>query len=349
MARPTPLRHSGSTLHGITPPGPITHRTIDRVLIPGFGSVIGLLLAAGFIGINSARVVQESGAGLLQNQRLAVGLITELRNEEEILDSVFYAASTGAATADRNRILTQLDASDLALRRIFEQTRGTADDAAWQQLKQAAQAFSNAARAVLANPGLRSPSLPDLFRFHQKVTAAAAQIVTGGFERGLAAQKQIERRSSNWLKESVALLGGSLALALMCTIVTLRVTARLVRGMEEQSGELSRVSWHMLENQETTARRFSHELHDELGQTLTALKANLSALRATNSAWLMKLSVMCANSRSYCIPPSLTISVWMPACVGSANGSRREPESRSNMNPILMSASRKTRKYMYFV
>ena len=36
----------------------------------------------------------------------------------------------------------------------------------------------------------------------------------------------------------------------------------------------------MLEDQETTARRFSHELHDELGQSLTAVKANLSALRS---------------------------------------------------------------------
>jgi signal transduction histidine kinase len=35
----------------------------------------------------------------------------------------------------------------------------------------------------------------------------------------------------------------------------------------------------MLENQETTARRFSHELHDELGQSLTAIKANLAAMQ----------------------------------------------------------------------
>jgi signal transduction histidine kinase len=48
--------------------------------------------------------------------------------------------------------------------------------------------------------------------------------------------------------------------------------------MEAQASELSRVSWHMLESQETTARRFSHELHDELGQSLTALKASISAL-----------------------------------------------------------------------
>jgi two-component system sensor histidine kinase UhpB len=49
--------------------------------------------------------------------------------------------------------------------------------------------------------------------------------------------------------------------------------------MDWQESELSRVSWHMLENQESAARRFSHELHDELGQSLTAVKANLSSMR----------------------------------------------------------------------
>ena len=50
--------------------------------------------------------------------------------------------------------------------------------------------------------------------------------------------------------------------------------------MEWQTAELGRVSWHMLEDQEATARRFSHELHDELGQSLTAVKTNLAALDA---------------------------------------------------------------------
>jgi signal transduction histidine kinase len=35
----------------------------------------------------------------------------------------------------------------------------------------------------------------------------------------------------------------------------------------------------MLEAQESVARRFSHELHDELGQSLTALKANLLSMK----------------------------------------------------------------------
>jgi signal transduction histidine kinase len=36
----------------------------------------------------------------------------------------------------------------------------------------------------------------------------------------------------------------------------------------------------MLETQEAAARRFSHELHDELGQSLTAVKTNLTAIEA---------------------------------------------------------------------
>jgi signal transduction histidine kinase len=59
-----------------------------------------------------------------------------------------------------------------------------------------------------------------------------------------------------------------------------RLTLGLLRRMEWQTSELSRVSWHMLENQETTARRFSHELHDELGQSLTAVKATLLAAQS---------------------------------------------------------------------
>jgi signal transduction histidine kinase len=54
----------------------------------------------------------------------------------------------------------------------------------------------------------------------------------------------------------------------------------LIRKMEWQTAELGRVSWHMLEDQEATARRFSHELHDELGQSLTAIKTNLTALES---------------------------------------------------------------------
>ncbi len=61
-------------------------------------------------------------------------------------------------------------------------------------------------------------------------------------------------------------------MALVFAAVTVRIAARVFRQMESQTGELSRVSFRMLETQESTARRFSHELHDELGGSLTAIK-----------------------------------------------------------------------------
>jgi signal transduction histidine kinase len=43
------------------------------------------------------------------------------------------------------------------------------------------------------------------------------------------------------------------------------------------------MQYQLLETQEAAMRRFSHELHDELGQALTAVKANLSALRSNGN------------------------------------------------------------------
>ena len=94
----------------------------------------------------------------------------------------------------------------------------------------------------------------------------------------------------------------------------------------------------MLEDQEATARRFSHELHDELGQSLTAIKTNLAALDAsgqanrrarwpTACAWWTKPSATCARCRSFCGPPSSTISDWTPACAGWRRDSPRAPAS----------------------
>ena len=81
-------------------------------------------------------------------------------------------------------------------------------------------------------------------------------------------------------QESKLLFGGCLLVALVFAVVTVRIAARVFRQMESQTGELSRVSFRMLETQESTARRFSHELHDELGGSLTAIKSNLLAIAA---------------------------------------------------------------------
>ena len=59
-------------------------------------------------------------------------------------------------------------------------------------------------------------------------------------------------------------------------IMTTWVIQQAFTKMEWQSAELEHVSWHMLDGHEKMARRFSHEMHDELGQALTGLRGMLS-------------------------------------------------------------------------
>src|SRR5206468_1474101 len=94
-------------------------------------------------------------------------------------------------------------------------------------------------------------------------------------------QGQIERRTSRLSDISLIFAAASVVLALIFAIITVRLVTQLIRQMEWQTAELARVSWHMLEDQEATARRFSHELHDELGQSLTAVRTNLTALESS--------------------------------------------------------------------
>ena len=108
--------------------------------------------------------------------------------------------------------------------------------------------------------------------------------------------------------------------------------------MTEQADQLTHVSWRLLDNQEMVARRLSHELHDELGQALTALKTNLGATPApaptppgSRTAAISSKNPSAAPTRSlsFSAPPSSTTSASAPPSTGSATASPSAPASTS--------------------
>ncbi len=259
-------------------PDRITQRNILRVLILGFSLVILLLLAAGFMGVQNVRSIKESSAGLVVEQLVTTRLIERLEREQKTVNAVFYNLARTPDSADPDQIIPQLDESDRDIEKIERDARGTPEEQTWRDLQSATSGFSNEVRRLLDKEDTETFASADLLRRHQEVIAVTAKLLSSGYRKASAAQNKIESRSTELVKESIGLLGSSLLLALLCAVLTVKMTAGLFRQMEEQANELSRVSWHMLENQETTARRFSHELHDELGQSLTAVKANLLAI-----------------------------------------------------------------------
>jgi signal transduction histidine kinase len=256
----------------------ITHATIFRVLIAGFMLVILLLLVAAVISVQSFRLIRANVADLVGEELVATRLIDDIQHEQAALSAVFLKLSRDPEVVDREKLLADLDEAERRMDQIDEAVADSPEEPLWNELKKAMAAFSDEARRLLSLEKPTTLLSRDLFRRNQEAMSIVAKLAALADQNTATARKQIDSRMAQLMKHTFLLLGACILLALLCAFLTVRMVLGLFRRMEHQATELSRVSWHMLENQETTARRFSHELHDELGQSLTAVKANLHAL-----------------------------------------------------------------------
>lgn len=259
-------------------PRPITHQNIFRVLSTGFAVVIVFLLAAALVGVRNIRSIQENAASMVREQSVANRLIGELQQQQTSLSEVFSILARDPDSVDYDHIMGQLREADTDLDRITAEGAKTAEAPLWARLKEASLEFSNEARRLLNDENVESYASIELFRDHEAFVSVIGKLIAAEYRKVSAAQAQIDLRSSRLLSASFLFASLSILLALIFAAVTIRLASRLVRQLEWQTAELGRVSWHMLEDQEATARRFSHELHDELGQSLTAVKTNLAAI-----------------------------------------------------------------------
>jgi signal transduction histidine kinase len=259
-------------------PRQITHRNIFRVLTVGFALVILLLLAAAAVGIRNIRSIQENAAGMVHDQEVTNRLIGELQSQQTNLSEVFSVLARDPDSVDYDGIMEQLGQADKDIDRICGEGARTHEQLLWQRLRETSAQFSTEARRILSQDTPQSFKSMDLFRDHEAFIAVVARLIETQYRKVSAAQAQINRVAAHLLEASLLFASASVLLALIFAGITVRMASNLVRGMEWQTAELGRVSFHMLEDQEAAARRFSHELHDELGQSLSAVKTNLSAL-----------------------------------------------------------------------
>lgn len=254
---------------------PVTQRTIRRVLIAGYGLVILCLLAAGLLGVRNLASIRATSAQLLEEQVRIQNLLEAVLRGQRAINAVFADFAREPDTIDEAQLLSQLENSDREIERIATEAAGEPEQALWQELYNAATRFSSEARLILGEEATQRRPLRRLMAAHQAVLSLVDRLVEVEMNRSVALKQKIEELSVRLAQQSAVLLGLSFLLAVLSAAYAMRWTLRLTRQLEEQAGELSRVSWQLLEKQEAVARRFSHELHDELGQTLTALKANL--------------------------------------------------------------------------
>jgi signal transduction histidine kinase len=257
---------------------PVTQKAISRVLLGGFTLVILLLLATGLLGVRSISSIRSTTGELLLEQVRIQDILDAILREQRAINAIYAGFAQQPDKLDRQQLLSQLEASDRDIEAIAVDAADEPAQALWQDLYKAVTHFSTEARGILnQEPSKKSP-LRQLINAHQDVLMIVDKLVEVQARRSVQLKQQLEGVSERLLRETSILLGGGLLLALFCAIYTVKLTVNLIRQLEWQTTELSRVSWNLLEKQETTARRFSHELHDELGQSLTAVKANLVSL-----------------------------------------------------------------------
>ncbi len=98
--------------------------------------------------------------------------------------------------------------------------------------------------------------------------------LTGG--RGAALEARIVQESQELLDQLAWVLGLCFLLAAGSAGLTIWIIQQAFGRLEWQASELASVSWHLIDSHENMARRFSHEMHDELGQSLSGLRGMLS-------------------------------------------------------------------------
>ncbi|HEX4808542.1 MAG TPA: sensor histidine kinase [Bryobacteraceae bacterium] len=169
------------------------------------------------------------------------------------------------------RTVRQIDANTQTFADGQQATKGAIDGIEKQQ------AALNGRWVQLAKKDLirREEILSQLTDSRQQMSNA----LESAYEQAEMLRESIYQEGHGLLRFTVWLFALCVGLSLLCATWVVRASAGLFRRLEQQAAELSQLQYQFLETQENVARRFSHELHDELGQALTAVKANLSALR----------------------------------------------------------------------
>lgn len=253
----------------------VTEKTLVTVLLSGFALTILLLLAAGITGVRNLRAIEETAGAVVDEFDSTIALVDELRREQAALELVLFRLTKEPELLDPGAVIRDLETASASLQDIIGRIDAVEASGFSQELQEATHRFTAEVRQALDTGGISTATFQTLFEQHQKVAAIVWQVMRLVGARAQAAEQALKLRSERLFRQTSALLGTCLVLALLSATLTLRLSSGLLQRMETQRAELNRISWQMLHNYEVAARRLSHELHDELGQILTAIKVNL--------------------------------------------------------------------------
>jgi signal transduction histidine kinase len=300
------------------------------IMTSGFALVIGTLAFLAWFGFRQAAEIRRQAGALVEEHLAALKLIEGLEQGQHQASTIMLNISRPRATLQSGN-LGNLDEFEASLPLLIQEGQRILPSPLWVELARAGAVYASTIREVTTRPdrsrrsGGAAPidrALPLIQERYDEFVRLADDALKLDALRAAAGGRSIEQASSELTSESGSLLAGALILSLACALITIRFTLQSLRRIAWQGRELNRVSWHLIQGQEDAARRFSHELHDELGQALTGLKAMIAAIQpgdliARRGACLSLLDEAIGNVRelSQLLRPIILDDFGLPAAL----------------------------------
>lgn len=248
----------------------------------GFSLTIVMLLGSAYAAIQALGQGQSRALGLVQELQITDKLTDEIQGEEAGLSSLFYSLTRSRNASERKQILEKLAVVDSDIQRTFAAAMARLDADRWRPVKLAVERFTANLRGAFQTTSTPPQVVSEeLYSSHETLVRELAELVSANYQKAVEANtRELDLRREG-LRYALFLLIGAVFLSVICAVSTMQMANRVLRRARWQARELSRLSGHVLETQDSVMRRISRELHDEFGQTLSAIEANLVAIPAT--------------------------------------------------------------------
>jgi signal transduction histidine kinase len=324
-------------------PEPLERVTIRAALVLGFGLTFGIWVFAGYHFAQRLADVEQRAAAINARYMRAQELLSSVR-AQVLLGSVYVRDAlldpNPSADAYRRQVEDSYEAADDALQQYVPVLDSAAERQQVARLRHEIDDFRDTMLGVLATDSrlwarearalLRTRVVPKremVIRLSEEVQA----LNRGVFMQQQAATTEMYRMTQRRTWQSLgAALAASACIALFAAVYAGRLENRIrqQRAREIQTTQdLQHLSAKLIHAQEEERRSIARELHDEVGQVLTAIKVELAvaqhrieaeggtaeALRDVRT--ITDGAVQTVRDLSHLLHPALLDDLGLPAAV----------------------------------
>jgi signal transduction histidine kinase len=257
------------------------------VLWCGFGGLLVCIVAAATGTLLSAERVRQD------ETRIRKAFLGRLNDLDQIRSQIYLSGTyvrdfllspdASGAAAQGSRIAT-LERESYASLEAYSHSVDIGERGPFQELRTEIEAYWRVLDGMTSWTPAERARLRDSFFYDQLVPRRNAMLqiadrIAVANERGLGRSEEQLAAASDGLRRSLVAtfgitLGGGLVLAILTVGYTLRLERELERRLDENSrarADLQELSAKLLRAQENERRTLARELHDEVGQSLSAI------------------------------------------------------------------------------